>query len=142
MTKYVLTNDVMMEKIKSEAEGNSLFPDGTRLIENSQVLSLAETDSSSSTPHAARQKRFSAAQAAAAAGKQLVELVHLPLDSVSAVTRSEVGWQVVVNLVELSRIPHSIDVISSYSVSIGEDGDLESYRRIARYTRDQLGEDA
>jgi hypothetical protein len=89
----------------------------------------------------ARPVRLSAAQAASIAGRQLGELVRLPLDSISSVTRTETGWQVIINLVELSRIPHSTDVISSYNITLGEDGVLEGYRRVARYTRDQLGDD-
>jgi hypothetical protein len=84
---------------------------------------------------------FSAAQAAHFAGKQLDELTRLKVDSVSAVSKIENGWDVVVNLIELSRIPHSTDVLSSYSVILDADGNLSSYRRITRYMRDQLGDD-
>jgi hypothetical protein len=121
-------------KAKSDGGLSKILVGIARETDISQDFSSAGNKSASS-------KRLSAVQAAAIAGKQLVELVSLPLDSVSSVTRSESGWQITVNLIELSRIPHSTDVISSYSIALREDGNIEGYRRIARYTRDQLGDD-
>jgi Gas vesicle synthesis protein GvpO len=85
-------------------------------------------------------QRFSAPQAAREAAKQLSELTNLKLDSVSAVDKKESGWHVTVNLVELSRIPHSTDVLGSYEVELDAEGNLESYQRGPRYLRDQIGE--
>ncbi len=58
--------------------------------------------------------RVSAPQAAREAAKQLSELTNLKLDSVSAVDKKDAGWHVTVNLVELSLIPHSSDVLGAY----------------------------
>jgi hypothetical protein len=85
-------------------------------------------------------QRFSAPQAAREASKQLSELTNLKLDSVSAVDKKESGWHVTVNLVELSRIPHSTDVLGSYEVELDLEGNLESYQRGPRYLRDQTGD--
>jgi hypothetical protein len=144
MTKQMMTKSAIAGECPSEAKSESGFPERKKFIGVAQGLALAgnEFASPAQADDDAWRGRFSAAQAAAVAGKQLVELVRLPLDSVSAVTRTESGWQVIVNLVELSRIPHSMDVISSYAVTLGEDGSLDGYRRMTRYKRDQLGDDS
>lgn len=85
-------------------------------------------------------KRFSAADAAREAGIQIEALVRMKLDSVSSVVRSENGWDVIVNVIELARIPHSTDVLASYHVNLDSQGDLLSYSRGNRYTRDQTGD--
>jgi hypothetical protein len=85
-------------------------------------------------------QRFSAPQAAREASKQLSELTNLKLDSVSAVDKKETGWHVTVNMLELTRIPHSTDIIASYEVELDAEGTLESYRRGPRYLRDQTGD--
>jgi Gas vesicle synthesis protein GvpO len=85
-------------------------------------------------------QRFSAPQAAREAAKQLAELTNLKFDSVSAVDKKETGWHVTVNVVELSRIPHSTDVLGVYEVDLDAEGNLEGYRRGPRYLRDQTGD--
>lgn len=85
-------------------------------------------------------KRFSAADAARKAGEQIEALVRMKVDSVSAVAKLDDGWEVVVNIIELARIPHSTDVLASYNVSLDKDGDLVSYSRGNRYMRDQTGD--
>ena len=84
--------------------------------------------------------RFGAPQAAREAAKQLSELTCLKFDSVSAVNKNDGGWHVTVNLVELSRIPHSTDVLGVYEVELDAEGNLERYHRGPRYLRDQTGD--
>jgi hypothetical protein len=90
----------------------------------------------------AAKRRFNASHAAISARNQLEEITRLKVDSVSAVSKTEDGWEVIANVVELLRIPHSTDVISSFTVVLDDEGELESYRRTSRYTRDQTGEEA
>ncbi len=83
---------------------------------------------------------FSAADAAGEAGRQIEALVRMKVDSVSAVNRSEAGWEVVVDVIELARIPPSTDMIAAYHVTLDAEGTLQSYSRGTRYTRGQTGE--
>jgi Gas vesicle synthesis protein GvpO len=90
-------------------------------------------------PVAAGRRSFSAMDAAEAA-RQIETLVGMKVDSVSAVNRTEAGWEVVVDVIELSRIPASTDLIAAYHVTLDGEGNLESYARGTRYTRGQTGE--
>jgi hypothetical protein len=44
-------------------------------------------------------------------------------------------------MVELERIPHSTDMLSSFDVSVDGDGNVVSYQRTRRYLRDQALEE-
>jgi hypothetical protein len=99
----------------------------------------ARAEVSAAAPSAPHQ--IKAAEAAKIAGGLIEELMTLKRDSVSSVARSEDGWLVTVNVVELARIPHSTDVIAAYSVTLDPEGNLQSYKRGMRYMRQQLGEE-
>ncbi len=63
-------------------------------------------------------------------------------ETVSGVNRSEDGgWTVCLDVVELSRVPASTDVLATYEVVLDEDGDLDDLQRTRRYTRNQANED-
>jgi hypothetical protein len=48
---------------------------------------------------------------------------------------------VTVELVELSRVPNSTDVLGCYVVTLDNDGELVGYERVRRYQRGQTGGD-
>ena len=98
------------------------------------------TQSEEVVPEPVMVKRFSAAEAAREAGTQIEALVGMSVDSVSSVIRSTEGWDIIVNVIELARIPHSTDVLAAYNVNLDGEGNLMSYSRGSRYTRDQTGE--
>jgi hypothetical protein len=50
-------------------------------------------------------------------------------------------WKITVELVELSRVPNSTDLLGCYVVTLGDDGDLVGYERVSRYQRGQAGGD-
>lgn len=80
----------------------------------------------------------SAAAIAIHAKTELAAITGLDVDHVSAVVREEDGWHVVVDFVELRRIPAATDVLAAYEAVIGPTGVLLSYRRTKRYLRDQM----
>lgn len=65
----------------------------------------------------------------------LSSLTGLDVDTVSGVEKTGDDWKVVVEMVELSRIPNSSDVLASYAVVAEDKGDILSYRRTRRYLR-------
>jgi hypothetical protein len=66
---------------------------------------------------------------------ELSSLTGLDVDTVSGVEKSGDDWNVVVEMVELTRIPNSSDVLASYAVAADDNGDILSYRRTRRYLR-------
>ncbi len=79
-------------------------------------------------------------QIAQAAKECLVELTGLTPDTVSGMTKDEEGWHVNVDMIELSRIPQSADVLATYEAVLDADGNLVRYQRTRRYHRSQVTE--
>ena len=65
----------------------------------------------------------------------LSSLTGLDVDTVSGLEKTGEDWTVVVEMVELSRIPNSSDVLASYAVVADDHGDILSYHRTRRYLR-------
>jgi hypothetical protein len=73
---------------------------------------------------------------------ELPELLGHPVDAVLGLTPDDgKGWNVTVQVVELSRIPHSTDVLGAYEVTLDGRGEILSYKRRRRYYRNQADED-
>ena len=85
--------------------------------------------------------RVSGRQAVREAREQLAELIGRPIEQVLAIERDEEGWEVIVQVVELERIPDSTDVLGAYRVNLDGDGEVVGYRRLRRYVRSQADED-
>src|SRR2546429_173523 len=71
------------------------------------------------------------------ARRQLSGLLERPVESVSAFERMHDGWLVTLEVVEVSRIPESTDVLASYEVELDDDRNLRRYARVRRYIRSQ-----
>ena len=84
---------------------------------------------------------MSGSQAVEAAMSHVQQLTGRAPDTISGISRSERGWAVAVEVVELSRIPPSTDVLASYEVEIDGDGDLIEFQRTRRYFRNQADEE-
>lgn len=78
---------------------------------------------------------MTAAEAARAALRQIAELTAKQPEGITGVERTDDGWTVGVELVEDQRIPSSSDILATYEIAIGPDGEMQSYRRIRRYAR-------
>ena len=79
--------------------------------------------------------------AARRAKEQLEELTGHEADSVSAMSRTDDGWMIRVEMVELERVPPTTNVMGSYEVEVDRNGELASYELIRRYHRGQVGQD-
>jgi Gas vesicle synthesis protein GvpO len=86
--------------------------------------------------------RMSGREAIQNVRRELPELLGHPVDAVLGLQPDDgKGWQVTVQVVELSRIPHSTDVLGTYEVTLDKDGEVQSYKRRRRYYRNQADED-
>jgi hypothetical protein len=71
---------------------------------------------------------------------QLSMLTNRAVEGVSRLERADDGWTFQVELVELDRIPDSTSVLASYETHTDEEGNVLSYKRTRRYTRNQAGD--
>jgi hypothetical protein len=78
-----------------------------------------------------------AAELVRAARRQIEELLSEP-ESVSGMRRTDEGWAVTFEIVEVHRIPETTDVLSSYEVRVDDDGNLLDLERKRRYRRSQV----
>ncbi|MEU0372847.1 gas vesicle protein [Streptomyces sp. NPDC006283] len=70
-----------------------------------------------------------------AARAELAELTGMTAETVSSFARTEDGWRLVVEVLELARIPDTASLLASYEVEVDSEGQLASYRRTRRYER-------
>ena len=88
-----------------------------------------------------RGEQSSGAKVALRARRQLGEITGLEPQAVTSLERQDDGtWRVTVELLELSRLPETDDLLGAYEVELDESGDLLGYRRVRRYTRSQTNE--
>jgi hypothetical protein len=81
-----------------------------------------------------------AKQIVADAKRELEELLGAEVESVSGFHRSDGGWTVTLEVVNLRRIPDTTDVLSSYEVELDDDRNLVSISETRRYRRSQVEE--
>ena len=67
--------------------------------------------------------------------EEFVALNGQRAERVSGVRRSDEGWSVLVDVVDVERIPSTTSVLSTYRVDSDGDGQLTGYERIRRFTR-------
>lgn len=56
-------------------------------------------------------------------------------DGVSGVRRTDDGWQLTVDVVDLERIPATTSVLATLEVEADADGNVIQYERVRRYYR-------
>jgi hypothetical protein len=92
-------------------------------------------------PRAESKPRSSATDVAKRAVDQLAALTGKSAEGVTGIERTDDGWQVTAEVLELRRIPETTDVLARYEIDTDEKGDLTGYRRAGRYTRGSARED-
>jgi hypothetical protein len=93
-----------------------------------------------SAPRAAARPKVSAGQVALEATRQLLELTGKAAEGVTSLQRTDDGWQVQVEVVEVRRIPDTTDVLAIYELEVDEQGALQGYHRLRRYARGVPGD--
>ncbi|OAR22766.1 gas vesicle protein [Streptomyces sp. ERV7] len=66
---------------------------------------------------------------------QLAELTGMEAESVSSFERTENGWVLRIEVLELARVPDTMSLLASYEVELDPHGELTGYRRRRRYER-------
>lgn len=74
-------------------------------------------------------------EAARHACRSLARLICHRTEGVSAVRRSEEGWRVNVDVLEVPRIPDTTSLLATYAVELDARGRLVEYERLRRYRR-------
>jgi len=72
--------------------------------------------------------------------KQVYQLIGKPIESVTGMEKDGRDWTVTLEVLELSRIPSTTDVLGSYEVSLDKDGELTGIQRTRRYPRAELAQ--
>lgn len=85
--------------------------------------------------------RLSAGELSQAAITTVEELTGYDPEAVTGLEWDGDSWQVTVDVLELSRIPNTTDVLASYVVQLDEKGTLRGLRRARRFQRGHAGEE-
>lgn len=86
------------------------------------------------------EQRLSAKELTEAAAATITDLTGFEPESVSGLQWDGESWLVTVDVVELSRIPNTTDLIASYVVQLDDGGGLLGYKRTRRFVRGQVDE--
>ena len=81
---------------------------------------------------------LSGVEAARRAVRRVHQLTGMEPEGVTWLEPTDHGWRVGVEVVEMERIPDSIDVLAIYEVELDQHGRLASYRRTERYYRGRV----
>jgi hypothetical protein len=73
------------------------------------------------------------------AARELASLTRHTIEGISGLARDGDEWRVDVEVLEVSRVPPSTDVLGTYAVWVDERGELVSYERVGRFVRGQAG---
>lgn len=103
--------------------------------------SSGRTRKRASAPRAAAKPRTSGLQVATEAARQLLELTGKAAEGVTSMERTEDGWRIQVEVLEMRRIPETTDVLAIYEIDTDDKGEIEGYRRLRRYVRGAPGEE-
>jgi hypothetical protein len=75
------------------------------------------------------------------AREAVLELTGKYAEAVTGLERTDDGWTVEVEVLELERIPSTTDVLATYRVTLDDDGELQGCRRVHRYLRGSPGDE-
>jgi hypothetical protein len=70
------------------------------------------------------------------ARRQVSELTGLSAETVTGMHRgADDSWVVMVEMLELTRVPNTMDVLGTFEVTLSADGELLGFRRLGRHRR-------
>lgn len=71
--------------------------------------------------------------------RQFAEVSGCRPEQVSGVRSDGDGWSVLVDVVDLERVPPSTSVLATYRIDVDGDATMTGYERLRRYTRAATG---
>jgi hypothetical protein len=83
-------------------------------------------------------ERLSTQELAKAALRTVKELTGYEAEAVTGLEWEGEEWKLTVEVLEMSRIPNTTDVLGEYEVKLDERGTLRGYRRTGRHIRGQV----
>jgi hypothetical protein len=116
--------------------------DGATSSDGAAEKAAPRRRTSGSAPRATAPKKKSGMVVAREAAQQLLQLTGKEAEGITGLERTDDGWTVHVEVLELRRIPNTTDVLALYEVTLDEDGELEGYRRLRRYSRGSTGQES
>ncbi|HSA48929.1 MAG TPA: gas vesicle protein GvpO [Yinghuangia sp.] len=94
----------------------------------------------SGTEHRAETRRRLAAKDVVGLARAYIDdLLDRPVEGISGLRRSEDGWEVRVDVVEMERVPDTTSLLATYELNLDSSGELAGWRRVARYRRSDTG---
>jgi Gas vesicle synthesis protein GvpO len=116
-------------------------PPSTGAEEDEQPQRVAE-ERERETPQAQGVSADKGAQIVQQARQQLEALLGTEAERVSGLERADSGWSVMLEVVEVSRIPESTDVLATYELTLDDDRNVVSVARKRRYRRSQVDDES
>ncbi|MFE7170567.1 gas vesicle protein [Streptomyces sp. NPDC057616] len=102
---------------------------------NSQDPENSPKSRNSDKGNGVAEKRSSPMEVLRDARTQLTELTGMAAETVSSFEKTEDGWSLEVEVLELARVPDTMSLMASYQVDLDSEGQLTGYRRVRRYER-------
>lgn len=66
---------------------------------------------------------------------QFTELSGAQPEQVCGLRSTEEGWSILVEVMDVERVPSTTSVLSTYRIDVNADAELIGYERVRRYTR-------
>ena len=79
--------------------------------------------------------KLSARELTLAAKETIAELTGHTAESVTGMEWDSEAWEITVEVLELSRVPNTTDVLATYVVKVDDEGRMLGYKRDRRYIR-------
>ena len=92
------------------------------------------------SPAAAAPVRLNPAKLVLEVKSILVEITGLKAETVSRFEKTEEGYEIDVDMVEMKTLQGSSDILATYQVLLDKTGELIDYRRVRRYGRNELSD--
>jgi len=102
---------------------------------------MSASRSTGPTERRARSGSPTAGQVARLVAGELGELLGREPEGVVGLARTEDGWRVGVEVLEIRRVPDTADVLAEYEVDTDARGRIQGYRRTRRYERGRVSDD-